>query len=140
MQDVPEGFAPLVPGGPYLASAGPIYQRPGAHDSVVMALRIGPQHTNVGGIAHGGFLATLADSAMGRNVARLHRSVTVSMTTDFISPAQVGDWLEAHVRVRKQGRRLAFAECDLKVGDRLVLRASGVFSAVDAAGPRSDGG
>ncbi len=131
---VPEGFTPLIPGGPWLAHAGPIYQRPAPDGGVIIGLRLGPQHTNMRGIAHGGMLVTLADSALGRN---MHMSrtpsapmVSVNLSTDFLGSAKVGDWLEAHVEVRKHGSRLSFAECQLRVGDRVIVRCSGVFSVV----------
>ena len=132
---VPEGFVPLVPGGQWLAHAGPIYQRPGPGGTVVIALRIDRQHTNMRGIAHGGMLVTLADSALGRNLNLTRKTVaamvSVNLSTDFIGAAKVGDWLEAHVEIRKHGARLSFAECQLRVGDKVIVRCSGVFAVVE---------
>ena len=134
---IPEGYTPLAPGGPWLALAGPLYQRPALDGGVVIALRIGTQHTNMRGIAHGGMLVTLADSALGRSVYLTRKPpepmVSVNLSTDFLGAVKVGDWLEAHVEVRKQGARLSFAECQLRVGDRMVLRCSGVFAVVGPA-------
>lgn len=42
--------------------------------------------------------------------------------------AHPGDWVEAHVDVQRIGSRLAFANCYLMVGERRILRASGVFA------------
>ena len=56
---------------------------------------------------------------------------TVSITIDFASTAALGDWLEAHTDVQQTGRRLAFANCYLKVGDRRIARASGIFSVIE---------
>ena len=110
---IPEGFTPLIPGGQWLTHAGPIYQRPGPHGTVIVALRVDKQHTNMRGIAHGGMLVTLADSALGRNMNLTRKTVaamvSVNLSTDFIGAAKVGDWLEAHVEVRKHGARLSFA-------------------------------
>jgi len=144
---VPEGFTPLPgPFGPYFNALGPIYQRPGAGGTLCMALRLTEAHLNIQGFAHGGMLLTLADGALGINLGQQRqppqRHVTVSMSADFLSSVKVGDWLEAHVSVRKLGRRLSFGECLLQVGERVVLRASGVFSVVErsAAEPvRNDG-
>ena len=131
---VPEGYTPLIPGGPYLASSGPLYQRPAPDGGVVIALRVAEKHTNMRGIAHGGMLVTLADSALGRNLHLTRKPsepmVSVNLSTDFLGAVKVGDWLEAHVEIRKQGARLSFAECQLRVGDRVVLRCSGVFAVV----------
>jgi acyl-coenzyme A thioesterase PaaI-like protein len=86
-------------------------------------------------MTHGGMLTTLADGALGINLAlargKRGAQVTVSLTADFLSGARVGDWLEAHVVVTRMGQRLAYANCDLKVGARHVLRSSAVFAFVD---------
>ncbi len=131
---VPAGFERIAHGGPYFAALGPVYGKPvpGVDGLVVLGLRVQDKHTNVLGVTHGGMLATVADCALGMNVFLTRRPqqsmVTVSLTTDYLSSAKPGDWLEAHVTVRRQGARLAFAECLLQVDERVILRASGVFS------------
>ncbi len=101
----------------------------------VLGLRIGEHHLNMGGVAHGGMLTTLADSAMGINIALARQvrggQVTVSLTVDFLSSARLGDWLEARVHITRMGQRLAYANGDLWVGERQVLRTSAVFAFVD---------
>ncbi|MEF7612849.1 PaaI family thioesterase [Aquincola sp. MAHUQ-54] len=130
--DIPAGFHPLEQGGPYFQALGPVYAKRQPDGTALMGLRIEAKHTNMLGVTHGGMLATLADSALGMNVSMLRQPrqhlVTVSLSVDYLSAAQPGDWLEAHVTVRRQGRQLAFAECLLRVGERVMLRASGVFS------------
>lgn len=96
-----------------------------------MAARIEPLHLNPLGIAHGGFLATLADTAFGfvlrAESEREYPPVTASLTMDFLAPARHGAWIEAHVSIHKIGRRLINASCLLSCEDELVARASGVF-------------
>jgi len=41
--------------------------------------------------------------------------------------------VEVRVDVQKVGKRLAFANCQLWVGEKRILRASGVFSRVAPA-------
>jgi uncharacterized protein (TIGR00369 family) len=138
---VPDGFQPLRRGGPFLRSLGPLYYRQDG-DRIVVALRVDEQHLNTRAIAHGGMLVTLADSALGivlsMSRAPPHPMVTVSLTTDFLEPARLGDWLEAHVEIERVGARLAFARCHLAVGERRVLRASGVFALVAPHRPKED--
>lgn len=130
----PAGFERLTHGGPFFAALGPVYGKPvpGGDGLLVVGLRVHERHTNILGVTHGGMLATLADCALGMNVFLTRQPqqsmVTVSLTTDYLSSARPGEWLEAHVTVRRQGARLAFAECLLQVGERVILRASGVFS------------
>ncbi|MEO8652947.1 MAG: PaaI family thioesterase [Ramlibacter sp.] len=142
--DIPEGFKRLEAGGPYFRQMGPAYLRLGDDGkSGVLALRVAVNHLNVQGICHGGMLTTMADSALGMNLSlargRRGGQVTVSLTADFLSGAREGDWLEAHVVITRMGKRLAYASCDLKVGDRHVLRSSAVFAIVDRAPPGGAG-
>lgn len=135
---VPEGFTPLNRGGPYFTQLGPLYHRRDEHDRVVLGLRVGVEHTNMVGITHGGMLMTFADGALGINLSvakgKPRSSVTVHMSTDFLEAVRPGDWLEAHVRIQRMGSRLNFADCELRVGDRVCLRATGVFATITPPG------
>jgi uncharacterized protein (TIGR00369 family) len=132
---VPEGFAPLDFGGAYFRALGPLHSRRLDDGGLLVALRIDERHLNIQGFAHGGMLATLADGVLGLNIAIARRQrgahVTVSMTADYLSSARLGDWLEARVTITRLGRRMAYANCDLHVGSRHVLRSSAVFAFVD---------
>ncbi|MBV4518899.1 PaaI family thioesterase [Pseudomonas sp. SWRI74] len=97
----------------------------------VLAARIRPEHLNPLGIAHGGFLATLADTAFGRAL-RLAAATdlppaTINLSMDYLSPANLGSWVEAHVQIHRVGRSLSHASLDLRDGERLVARAKATF-------------
>ncbi|AVR98429.1 PaaI family thioesterase [Pseudoduganella armeniaca] len=128
---IPEGFERLKRGGPYMAGLGDLYLRED-EERIVIAIRVAERHTNMRGIAHGGMLASLADTALGIGLTlsceARHSFVTVSLTTDYLEAARPGDWLEAHVQVDRIGGRVAFAGCRLRVGEKAVLRAAGVFA------------
>jgi len=136
--DVPAGFERLKRGGPYMANLGDLYcSREGG--TIVIGMRITENHTNMRGIAHGGMLASLADSALGLGLT-MHCEgrqsfVTVNLSTDFIDAARPGDWVEAHVDIQKLGGRVAFANCQLQVRGKRILRASGVFAVMNALTP-----
>jgi uncharacterized protein (TIGR00369 family) len=135
---VPSGFAPFhtVTGG-FISLIGPVHVRevPGAPP--VIGLRIAPQHLNLRGIPHGGLLATLADTALGHAINHARGGplsiVTVSLSTDFLAAARLGDWVEAHVEIERLGQRMAFASCRLRAGERVLLRASGTFAVIGPA-------
>lgn len=136
--DIPQGFKALRRGSsPFLSSLGPLYARKDGED-LIIALRIEQKHLNTRGVAHGGMLVTLADSALGIVIASMRTPpqpmVTINLTTDFADAAREGDWVEARVDVQKLGRRLAFANCHLWVGGKRILRASGIFAHVPPAG------
>ena len=133
MNAIPEGFGPMPRTSNFLQTVGPLHCRPEGK-GLVLGIRIDERHTNSRGIAHGGLLTTLADLALGYSCAHMtgpdQHLVTVSITIDFASTAALGDWLEAHTDVQQTGRRLAFANCYLKVGGRRIARASGIFSVI----------
>jgi uncharacterized protein (TIGR00369 family) len=134
----PEEFLPVETTGPFMAMLGPLYYRT-VDGGMIIALRMAEKHLNRRGIAHGGMLVTLADSAMGMNLACTREprlwTVTSSLSTDFIDAARKDDWVEAHVEILKIGARLAYASCYLTVGTRRILRASGVFAVVHPVRP-----
>jgi acyl-coenzyme A thioesterase 13 len=136
--EIPEGFKALRRvNSPFLSSFGPLYAK-GEGSATVIGLRIEQKHLNTRGVAHGGMLVSLADSALGIVIATLrtppHPMATVNLTADFSDVARAGDWVEARVDVQKMGKRLAFASCHLWVGERRILRASGIFAHVSPAG------
>jgi uncharacterized protein (TIGR00369 family) len=128
---VPDGFRQVQRGGAFVASLGALYLKD-AGPGTTVGIRVEPRHLNSRGVAHGGFLATLADTAMGIAVATTTvppaPAITVNLTADFTEAAREGDWLEARVELQKLGRRLVFASCQLWAGERRILRASGIFA------------
>ena len=141
MSDIPEGFKAVEHTGPFLAQNGPLYCKK-ADGKLVLGIRIDDRHTNTRGIVHGGMLVTLADSALGIVLYNSRTPpqpiVTVSLSTDFIESAYPGDWVEAHVDILRIGKRLAYANCYLQVGDRRILRASGVFALMPPVNPKEE--
>ena len=137
---LPEGFQPLQRGGGFLRSLGPWYYRRDAKGQMVLAIRIDDRHTNTRHIAHGGFLVTMLDTALGIVVSSSREPaqpiVTVSLTTNFVASASPGDWVEAPVDIDRIGGRLAYASCTLVAGDRTIMTGSGVFALMKPVTPR----
>ncbi len=142
---IPEGFRRIQrTGSGYFSQLGPVYVRVREDGTAVLGLHVAARHLNSQGVAHGGMLTTVADSALGINVSiargRAAAQVTVSLTADFLSGAREGDWLQAHTTITRKGQRLVYASCDLTAGGRHVLRSSAVFAAVDRPPPAATGG
>lgn len=93
------------------------------------AFRASEAHTNAAGIVHGGMLVSFIDALMGMTVARACQStaLTVRLSTDFLSIARPGDWIEGRCRVTRLTGAVAFAEAEANVGDRPLITAHGVF-------------
>jgi acyl-coenzyme A thioesterase 13 len=130
----PDGFEPLFRSSHFLDSVGRFYSK-GRGESFVVGAYVEERATNGRGLAHAGFLAGFADVALGYAAATTQAEilplVTVNLNLDFVGAARLGDWVEAIVQVQKIGKRLAFANAYLVVGDQRIVRASAVFARAD---------
>src|SRR5881227_2833094 len=126
--EIPPGFEPYDGQGPFLEHIGPVHVRDDG--GLVFGLRAEERHTNHRGTIQGGLLSTFADFVLGRAIEADADDgkdrATVSLTVDFLKPAQPGDWIESRARVDRVGGTLAFADCSLAVDDREVVRARAV--------------
>jgi uncharacterized protein (TIGR00369 family) len=91
---------------------------------------------NPAGIVQGGFLAALADSAMGaaavtfavQEPGRKVFSANVEMKASFLRPARIGSVLTCRATVISGGDRVVFCEAEIADGDgRLVAKASSTY-------------
>jgi uncharacterized protein (TIGR00369 family) len=128
--DIPEGFERHFRHSPLTDPWEPIYSKRTA-EAVIFGLRLATPHTNSRGLAHGGLITALADNAMGLSCAlKLSggaRLVTVSLSIDFIGPAQVGQWLAIETDVIKTGGTLCFAQCLVTADGVNCARANATF-------------
>ena len=123
---IPDGFSPFETQGPFLEHVGPILERDGT-----FGLLVEDRHTNHRGTIQGGLLSTFIDFAMGRAIEADAEDgkdrATVSLTVDYLKPAQPGDWVEARTRVERVGGTLSFADCSLVVGEKEIVRGRAVW-------------
>lgn len=129
-----EPFGPL---GPFLESLHiePISSEQGR---MTWRLVVAEQHLRTHGILHGGVIATLLDTAMGRAVQTLCRDnqdcVTVQLNVNFIRPSWSGETLMITGEVQHAGRQTAVARGEVRTpAGVLVATGSGTFMFV----PRS---
>lgn len=128
---IPDGFVPYGEPSPFLSRVGPLYERTDDTAGFALGLLVLEHHCNRRGFAHGGLLMTLADIALGKTGERRSDPpaslLTASLTFDFITTARRGEWIEARCDFNRVGRELAFANCYLTSGTKVIGRASGVF-------------
>lgn len=130
----PDGYLPHTRSSPLTDPWEPLLARTVGH-TVQLAVQVRPAHCNSRGFAHGGLIAALADNAMGLSAVTTARTtrpeqagaVTVGLTLDFIDSARQGEWLEIHPQVLKCGGTLAFVECHVLCGQRIIARGSASF-------------
>jgi uncharacterized protein (TIGR00369 family) len=133
--DIADGFRPLnVPDGKFLSQNGVIYGRHNG-DDIQLGLKIGEQHTNVGGICHGGMSMAFADTQLVLGaMAKLDDYsplMTVNTSVDFVRPGVVDGWFRGETKVIRATRNLVFAEAMIYVDDELAMRCSGVLRRTD---------
>lgn len=107
----------------------------------VCEMEVSPRLSNMVGALHGGVLCTLADAAMGAAHAAMlaegQSNTTVELKINFLRPVQKGR-LRAVATVLKQGRTLAYSECEVRDQDQdLVAKVCATFIILGeaAAGP-----
>ena len=135
---MPAGYQPHTRRSPLTDPWEPLFARE-TDDGVQLAVEVREAHCNSRGLAHGGLIASLADNAMGISAVRRARehpgaenasAVTVSLALDYIDAARPGECLEVQPTVLKVGRTLAFVECRVVCGDRLIARGNASFRMV----------
>ncbi len=106
----------------------------------VLELCTRPEMQNSAEMVHGGFIAPLADSAMGSAMGSVLpegvRHPSFDLKVNFIAPGRIGERLRAVAKVIHSGRRTGMAECRLLGEDgRLVATATATFAVLP---PTSD--
>ena len=93
-------------------------------------IKVEEKFLNTGKIAHGGFIATIADTGMG-NAAHIaagnKRSVTVNLDIKYISAGKLDDNLVGKVEVLKRTKTLVFINCKILNSKGIVATASGTW-------------
>ena len=134
--DIPEGFTRHDRKSPLTDPWDPLYRRI-AGDTVILGLRVRPEHTNSRGFVHGGLISALADNAMGLSCARtlgdVSSLVTVNLTVDFLGSALEGQWLEFDTVFVKPGSTLCFTQAFVTADGKPCARANAVFRVVRKA-------
>ena len=93
-------------------------------------VEIKEMHLNTGKIAHGGFLATIADTGMGtaaHKIAGDKRCVTINLDVKFISAGMLGDKLVGKVKILKKTKTLVFISCEISNSSDIVASANGTW-------------
>ena len=91
------------------------------------------EHTNKGGVAHGGLSSMMLDMSLGWTLVSTltveQWCATTSLNVSFIDAAQVGDHLIATGRIVRRGRNVAHLAGEVVDGKgRLVASATGTWA------------
>lgn len=114
---------------PFVRQLGQIWHRRD-EDGIRLAFTVLPSHANPNGVAHGGVVLTFADFTIGEIGARLTgnpNAVTIDIDLQFISAAQIGDFLVGTGKVLRKTQSLLFLEGEIHCADRQVASFTGVW-------------
>ena len=126
-----KNFEPLFRTSPFLETNGPFYQKKTTGEFLVVGLRVLQKHLNGRGFAHAGILMTLADIAIGYQVAFSENPplnlITINLNTSFLNSVKLDDWLEAHVEIHKKGRTIINASATLLRGEEKIMHSTAIY-------------
>ena len=149
--------APLSPDDLARACADAMWKEDGASQGLgmeilevkagqaVLAMTIQPHMVNGHGIAHGGFIFTLADSAFAFACnSHNQRTVAAQCNISFIRPGKLGDTLVAAAREISRTGRSGIYDVRVTVNDTVVAELRGhsrtiggaLVPMAEAAGPK----
>ncbi|WP_304273913.1 PaaI family thioesterase [Caulobacter segnis] len=104
---------------------------------VVCGFRPRPDHANLYGNVHGGALMAFADYALsmiGRGLEREFRSLTVTFSSEFLSPARIDGLLTARGEITGGGRSLRFVRGTIYCDDQPVMAFSSTIKQLKTIG------
>jgi len=133
----PEGFSLHNRPSGLTSPWEPIYKRL-LQDRMQLGLYLRPEHTNARGMAHGGLIAALADNSMGystgvvlaREGRRPSGMVTVSLSTDYLAAANLGQWIVFDTDFVKTGGSICFARQLITADGEPIAKASATFKII----------
>ena len=108
---------------------GPLWERLVDGD-LEFALISEDKHHNRRGLVQGGVLMTFADRTCGmtaRYVSGKPTLATVQLDTHFVEAGKIGEVLISKPRVVRSTRSLIFVSTEVRVGERCIAMANGVF-------------
>ena len=127
-------WAVIEGGGAFPDRVGPIfvtYDNLELDEHARFGLRVMTHHCNGVNVLHGGMLGTFLDTAFAQTVLSAMdvdwNVPTISLTTDFLSPAIEGEWLESRTCLTHNTRRMAFLTGVIFAEKRPVLRGQAIF-------------
>jgi uncharacterized protein (TIGR00369 family) len=115
-------------------NGGPFYLRTELDGSKRAAFRAAEKHMNSLGSMHGGAMMTFADffTFALADPSADEATVTVSLNSEFVRGAVVGDLVEATGECVKRGRNLIFTRGLLSTGGKTMMNFSAVLMRTQA--------
>ncbi len=129
--DIPAGFVAAAAGSGF-ASRNATFYGQWKNERLLLGFRVAEQHSNLGGVLHGGMLATFADSllpyaAMYQALGGRRFLPTISLQIDYLAPAAIGAWVQGEAEVLRMTRNMVFVQGMITADAAPIARVSGIF-------------
>jgi acyl-CoA thioesterase len=105
--------------------------------TAVARMTVRPDMVNGHGIAHGGFVFAVADTAFAA-ACNSHGPVTVAASAEivFVAPARAGDLLEARAAERVRFGRSGVYDVTVRCGENVIAEFRGTSRTIDRSNGR----
>ena len=130
--NAPEGFEPITSHSQFGARSGPVFEKFEDDGSWIRGFRVLEKHCNPLNILHGGMTATFADILVGTATFRtgVGGCVTVSLNTNYVGAAKLGEWVTGYAVVVRKTKSLVFLSFDIVSGERAVASGTAIFKII----------
>ncbi|MFO1159029.1 MAG: PaaI family thioesterase [Reyranellaceae bacterium] len=134
-QIVPADFAPLTTASVYSQHIGRSYARKETDGASLIQPTL-PHMCNSGGVLHGGYMMSFADSAVTRaaGLTTGMAPTTVAFAAEFLSAGDLSAPVTTRVEVPRHGKSLAFLRGLLEQNDRKLLSYSATIKLRERSG------
>lgn len=134
MSGIPEGWTVRATKA-FGTHIGPFYSDPARDDAA--GFLADERHGNKRGVVHGGMLCAAFDTALGNAAwaaAGQKPCATVQLNVHFIGAVKLGEFARVDAEVLRTTRSLIFLRGVMRVADRTVASADGVWKILDWRG------
>jgi acyl-coenzyme A thioesterase PaaI-like protein len=136
--NMPEGYTHEPSTSAFINHIGRIYNKRWTDETgramSSVAIRIQEHHVNTWGLAHGSFMAAMAEIGGGGGAyeAGGPAIVAVQNSLQFIAAPKLGELFEVHGWINKRTRSMVFTEARGEADGKLVFMASALHKIVGA--------
>jgi acyl-coenzyme A thioesterase PaaI-like protein len=136
--NMPEGYIHEPSTSAFINHIGTVYSRrwtdSTGQDMASVAIRIRDHHVNTWGLAHGSFMAAMAEigGGGGAYVPDGPPIVAIQQSLQFIAAPKLGELLEVHGWITKRTRSMVFTQCRGESDGKIVFTASAIHKVVGA--------
>lgn len=128
----PDGFELLTWTSGFGAQMGPVYGREFSNGTARRGFFVQKHHLNGNGTCHGGMLSAFADVCFGMAVGHTYdKWVTVRLMTDFLSSAQLGEWVEGGGDITSDIDGFVTTKGQLWCAERVLMTGTAVYKGLE---------